>query len=208
MKPIFFFALALVIGSSCTVRQNFSFDEDFAGEYEMQLDMSKMLAMTGETSTSVLDSINQDSIIEVMNAMDGISETYMREVEGVVRMGYQFEDLSSLNEANSDEGMAAMLGSEVKEGSDQGPIFTWKKKVLTYAPPAYEKPEDSDEETDGAMQSMEGMMKYEIVMRFAKPVKKVSNPDYTISEDKKTITCNMSITDVYEGKNGATTVSF
>lgn len=208
MKPIFFFALALVIGSSCTVRQNFSFDEDFAGDYEMQLDMSKMLAMTGETTTSVLDSVNQDSIIKATDARDGISGTYMDEAEGVVRMGYKFEDLSSLNEANSDAGMAEMLGSDVQEGSDQGPIFTWKKNVLTYAPPAYEKPEDSDEETDDAMKNMEAMMKYEVVMTFAKPVKKVSNPDYTISEDKKTISCNMSLSDVYEGKNGATTVSF
>lgn len=208
MKLLPLFAFLLLIGSSCTIKQNFTFDQDFGGQLEMQVDMSKMMAMGGGEAKSLLDSVNTDSIVDQMNSQAGISATRLEETEGIVRFGYKFEDLKSLNEANQDDGsMAKMLGGDVKEGQKQEPLFTWSKGVLSYDPPAYEKPE-GETETDEASESMEAMMKYEVVMNFAKPVKEVSNSAYIVSEDQKSISYSATISDVYEGNSGATTVKF
>jgi hypothetical protein len=47
------------------------------------------------------------------------------------------------------------------------------------------------------MEGMEEMFKYEMVMEFAKPIKWVkAKSSATLSEDKKTITWNTSLTDI------------
>ena len=58
------------------------------------------------------------------------------------------------------------------------------------------KTEDEFEEYGGMMGSM---MLYEVVFKFDKPVKKVSNKDYIISPDGKTITYKSNFEDIFKG---------
>jgi len=170
--------------------------------------MSAMIAMVGdEESISMLDSIDTDSLKEAMNSMEGIDKTFITEEGGVLTIGYEFDDLNSLNTAHENSDMAESLGNSVEVKRGDKPLFSMKRKKLTYNPPILNKDGLETEDLEG-MEGMGEMMRYEVVMNFQEPVKKVYNDAWVISNYGKTITFSISLDELMEGNSGATVIKF
>ena len=58
------------------------------------------------------------------------------------------------------------------------------------------------------MEGMGDMMKYQLKMTFAKPVKKLSNEEYIVSSDQKSLTFSTSIPEFLDGNTGAVDIKF
>lgn len=200
---IYLTAICLLV-ASCTIRQQFSFEEDFSGQYEVDINLSSMAALTDNDSMSFLDDLNQDSVIDALNGEDGISGAFIKEKEAVISIGYNFDNVGSLNRAQESANIGEMIGDGVKVKRTEKPLFVVKGKKLFYNPPELDNSEAEADEMEG----MSNMIRYELVMKFKEPVKKLSNDDWTISYDRKTITFSVGLDELKEGQNGAVVVKF
>lgn len=207
MRIAFHLLAILLIATSCTIKQEYVFDENFSGKYNVEIDMSTMASMFGEEAPSMIDSIDTDSIIDACNALDGISNTFIREEPGTATMniGYDFADLNSMNQAQESSDLTGALGETISVKASGDELFSLKGKKLRYAPPIMSA-QETDQQQE--MESMWGMVRYEVVMRFDQPIKKVTNERWTISSDKKTMKLEIGFDELLEGVNGAGEIRF
>ncbi|MCB0738563.1 MAG: hypothetical protein KDC92_13685 [Bacteroidetes bacterium] len=207
MKNGIWSLLILFATSSCTLKQTYDFNSDFSGKHVVEVDMSAMTGlMEGENEMHLLDSMGSDTLIDQLNAEPGISNTFMTEENGLLKIGYDFSGLEAINNTQSGKAMADALNSGMALTESTKPLFVLKGKKLIYNPPAFDNSDFGDE-----MESFEGMgdmLQYEVVMHFAKPIKKIDNDDWRLSSDNKTISLTSSISELRNGNSGAFTLKF
>jgi hypothetical protein len=195
------FAIMVMAVTSCTFQQKITFNEDLSGNVYYKIDASGMKALAmdeegeeGEESESLFADEAFVESLEELEALDGISNVKVEEDEenGIYEFSYDFINLETLN---SSMRAANILGDE--SGTSDHTYFALKGKKLTYKLPKPGPAEEGEEDEMAGMEGMEEMFKYEMVMEFAKPIKWVkAKSSATLSEDKKTITWNTSLTDI------------
>lgn len=205
-------AFGLMLFTSCTIRQEYVFDDDFSGKHVFQFDLSQeqedgpgagMGARMVEKFKE--DSLAMDSMIRAMNAMEGISNAMVTAENEVISIGYNFADMKLIGAPIDRDNLGKMMGQRsAGTGDGDGVKFEWKGKKLHYTTGSISEGEDMPP----MMEGMDEKIRFETIMTFANKVKKVNNPDYVISEDKKTLKLSLSMKQMLEGKTDEVVIEF
>lgn len=197
--------VAMIAATSCTIDQTINYNDDMSGTNSIIIDMSGAMDMMGGM-------LGDDS--EAMQGMDlkeglGDLEESFADIEGVsnlqiidnmksYKMGfsYDFRDTKALNDAMQD--YLAENGSAKKKKSKETYKLKGKKLLLNF--------ENLDTEGlgeslgDPSMMGMLGMMDYNITINLPEQVKSVDNNLYMLSEDRKSLSANVSFEEMIGGK--------
>ena len=205
MKKLFAFFLGSMFLISCSLTQHFHFNNDYSGNYKMDFDMSALMDMAGEMDSTdseedVWADVPMDSLEDVLNQLDGISNARVFVEENVLKFSYDFEDLESLNSAmhntDMDEGEDEYIGALMGEESS----FEAKGKKFYYTTPDMAGLEVADSIAD----YME-MFEYGITMSFEKNIKKIDNEHAVISSDNKSLTMSGNFKELLKGEKTLST---
>ena len=154
----------------------------------------------GESPTSLLDEMNVDSIVDVLNARSGISNASIAEVsEGKLIIGYDFNNIETLNLSMQDDAMSSMLqgaGGDAGMGGSpsSGASITKKGKKITYSTGDMTDVADAED-----LEGMGSMMTFNVKMTFPREIKKVKNKDAEISADGKSVTVSANFEELLNG---------
>jgi len=179
----------LLLLNSCTIIQEYHFNRDFSGTTSLSIDMGSFMQMmggmdsTGNSIQTMKDSLN---FVFTENAKKleeiGIKNIRLgwRDSSDVLFMTYDFDDVESLNKAlNSANEQNAKLSKDIR--TEPHDYFTKKGKTITYKGPK------SYKESSKQIESMSEYYKYALIFTFDRKVKKVDNPNATISPDRKKV---------------------
>ena len=201
---------AMFIATSCTIDQTISYNDDMSGSNKIVIDMSGAMEMMGGM-------MGDDS--EAMKGMDmkeglGELEESFKDLEGVsnlkliddlksYRMGfsYDFEDTEALNAAMKDY----MDDDDAPKKKKSKDTYKQKGKKLFLNFDAEDMSGLGESLGDPSMLNMMGMMDYKITINLPQPVKKIDNSIYMLSEDRKTVSANVSLEEMFSGEEGLST---
>jgi len=193
--------LFLIIISSCTIEQHIHINKDGSGHVNYSL-----LITGGNSWDDLLNSdssaieedspeIANDTMVNVMkefgdklSAITGVSNVKVEtnSKEGKYGVGFDFANIAVLNKAYSENaGDAPKLVAVLK----------LEKKKFTFEPVITEKAKENAD-SDGLSE----LFKYNLTFSFEKKVKKVSNKNFVISDDKHSVTYKGSLEDITNGK--------
>jgi len=202
--------VAMIIATSCTIDQTIDYNADMSGTNNIIIDMSgameMMGGMMGEDSEAMKGMDMKEGLGELEESfgeLEGVSNLKMIDDMKSYRMGfsYDFEDTKALNNAMKDyldDGETA----KKKKGKDAYKQ-KGKKLLLNF--------DDMDTEGlgeslgDPSMMGMLGMMDYNITINLPEPVKSIDNKVYMLSEDRKTVSANVSFEDMFGGEESLST---
>lgn len=157
-RIILFFSLLLIMLQSCSVVQNFHFNKDFSGQYEVEIDMSQLITFaimfdtTGAVDAEkmmaeIALSFDSLDVIGKYNELEGISNAYAGVNGQKLLISYDYTDIESLNKAYTElgeildstsgtmgEGMGMGFGGFDIGNSNSGQktFFTLEKKKLSF----------------------------------------------------------------------------
>ncbi len=125
MKKVLYLILSIVIiMSSCSFEEEYSFDSDWGGKYLATLDMSGIAQMGGEEmeKKELIPEDEIQSLESKINDIKGISNAKVdpNEEDFTIDFSYDFENLEALNLLNS---------SDLEDGDDESPfgaLGKWK----------------------------------------------------------------------------------
>ncbi len=203
MKKIYLIIFFLtLIFTSCTITQQFHFKKDFSGTAKITIDMGAFMdMMAGVDSTGTESAGMKDSLdFAFKESAEKLEEIGLKNItygwqdnDKVMFLTYDFTDIDMLNKAlnASDDGNSAFIKNE---DNDNHVYFTRKGKILTYEGVK----STNDSISAGEMASMKDYYKYKLVFTFDRKIKKVDNPNITVSENKKKATLEASLFDIIE----------
>ncbi len=200
MKKFQFILFIIIVGlSSCTIRQEFHFNEDFSGSVVHNLDitmLNSMLQAEGDSETNMQDSLKMflQQATDLLSEAEGISNVAQgwKSDDNVAYISYDFSNLDALNnslQANTFGAQAMGL-----ETGDEHTYFVKKRKKLYFKMPKAENDSVVDNEE---MKSMETFFRYEIVMHFDKKIRKIKNDNAKLSSDKHSIELSANLFKFY-----------
>ncbi len=199
MKLTVIISFLTLLMSGCTIVQTFDINEDQSGTYSSEIHFAGMSAMlnTDSATFNPLEGFNADSMTEAINKMEGISNATLTPYEGSVQLSYNFSNLTALNNSmNNNWVESTIIGNKTKTAVAHT-YFTAKPNTITYkAKPISKEDKASVEEAGG----MIDIIDFQIVFNFPHPVKKITNPDYTLSSDKKTATFKANAEKIFSGE--------
>ena len=204
LKLSLFAFVATAFFASCTVAEEYTFNADFSGKHQLAVTFEEVNGRNmGEMMVSKMaeDEEGKKELIEKMDSVEGISNSYVMAEGSTLTMGYQFKDLSLIGApfASMSNSSAA---SSVPEGMGNGGIlnrFELKGNKLYFYQSGSEGEENAEEAVPAQMEEMMENIKYNVTLRFANKVKAVSNDKYVIAKDKMSV----SATYTNEDKNNA-----
>jgi len=196
-------AVAL-FATSCTIKQEVTIEKDLGGTLSYTIDMSQMMALAGdEMGGDDNNSLMQDeSFAESMDALrkiDGIKNVTVEEdaSKGFYKFGLGFDDLGVLNQALSG---SDMRGSDNSSAEDEDFTYIYAKKkgkFIHFELPKIPKSEESMAGMDDLGEGMADLMRYQLVMRFERPIKKVKTKlEHNWDKAANTVTIDLSISDL------------
>jgi len=206
MKLFKLIALVAIV-ASCTVTQEFNFNNDFSGNYKMVFDMSSLMSMAGgeEEAEELLDKEAKDSILLVYNNIDGISNTKVDSKDYVMTISYNFENLDALNIAIEQTSMA---GDDEESGNATASMltnsnikFSGKGKKLTYSIPEF----STYDVEDSTLMYLD-MIDLKSTFNFKRNVKSVDNTSAIIQENGKSVVIEGNFKEFAEGEKNLSTV--
>lgn len=177
MKNIFLALFATVIlFASCKITTHVHFNKDNSGTVSIEYDYSQYLAETGGVdSTGFLDSMS-----ESLRKLDtlGIMKRYkVEKTEKGILVSYAFDNLDQLNGSfnkfmDGDEEFVKTAGK-----------FTGGSKKMNYELKQLEKEVETEDELVSSA-DMDAMFEWNFKVSYEQTIKKCSNENFTISEDK------------------------
>ena len=181
--------LTLVLLSSCTITQEYTFNKDFSGSAKLSIDMASFMEMMGGMdSTGASTKEMKDSLSCVFDKsrqkLDSIGMKNIKygwkEGTNTLYMSYDFKDLDELNRALNESNTQNTAIS--KSISDKPHVYFAKKgkKTLMYSGPKSDKDVSGNED----ISSMKEYYKYAVIFNFKRKIKKIDNPNVTLSSDK------------------------
>lgn len=214
MKRIIFFAIiAGFIATSCTIKQEFNFDANYAGSVVYELDYAAAMESMAIMAPDMLDSLSEDSSFAALNEhsdeiMDvtGITNyKFANDMEAFKSTtSYNFKDIEALNLAinttKMDEGEA--FRSFIAKDNNKIVFDFWLNEFDDLNEPAEKSKKEGEESEEDMFSEKEltkmffGDINYEVVLNFEQPIKKISNDLYTLSEDKKKISLSINMAEV------------
>lgn len=203
IKLLFFALLALIIASSCTIKQSIEYNEDLSGKHSLLFDMSefmeemKGLYPEGETEMNK-DSDIQESLNElstIFKSQEGVSniQNINRSDEGIFGFSFDFENTEALN-----SGMATYLENDQAKEKGKNNYYQ-KKKTLVLNFDKTSLGSLGSELQSEEMQMMLSSIDYKIELSFPFPIKKVDNPLYTLSADRKNLEASIALVALLDG---------
>ena len=201
--------------TSCTISQEYKFNDDFSGRSETKVDMSGLInvmkAMDTTGNGGDLDTISE-SFAEIENILqrEGAKNINLgwNDDKTVIILEYDFDNINSLNNLITQADPMQLLFSEKKENvkKTKGNKFTVKgdNKLIFKAPEL-----ESDTIFTGEdMASMKEYYKYELSFSFNKKIKKVNNKKAVFSDENHRISFNGNVFDLFaDPKNTSFKVS-
>lgn len=203
MKRLLGLAIAVWALSSCTIKQEYQFAEGFGGRYVMEVDMSEMMAFMGEEGEEnmILQDVNVDSVVRELNAKEGVSKAFMVEKDGVMRLGYTFRDLATLNRQQAHDPLTEEVEAEMFKPKSHEDLFVLNGKTMHYYPPILDSAGMEPESRE-----MSSMLQYQVQCAFAKTIKKVDNDSWVVQPDKKSMKLELSGEALISGESGQTSL--
>lgn len=204
MKIVYGF-IAIMVLSACSINSEFYFDKDFSGKVINSIDMSSFMAMAGESTDSIEMQVNEglnekkDSILNVFNSVEGISNADMFYKDGIVQFSYEFEDIQALNRSgrnvnSKDENLKGFMLTDGRfEVEDD--VFKFNENLE----------EDSELLNDTAFVKVLRFMEFSNTFYFENPVKSFSNSNYLMSQDKRELKIQFNGNDLLGGKKSIST---
>ena len=205
MKLLKLLAVVLLFGS-CSIAQEYYFNNDYSGNYKMTFDMSELMSLAGDEENGetedLLDQHTKDSLITANNALEGISNTQVSYNDYVMSMSYDFENLdalnaalaqSSLGEDMEDDPTASMLTNSSVE-------FSGKGKKLTYMIPEF----STYDLEDSTLMYLD-MIELKTTFNFERDVKSIDNASAIIQESGKTVVIEGNFKEFAEGEKNLST---
>ncbi len=217
MKKLFLSLLtaaALTFTACLDIVEEITLKADGSGQYAMSVDMAEMMQMMltfmpdsvkeNMDEQTLMDSLagitntqEMDSIADVLNAMDGISNAATRMEGFVMVISYDFANVDALNEAATQNSFTSQQGI-------QPASYSWKKGVFSRT---FNKMDLSggDEEMDENMAMAKMMMQeatFTTVYNLPGPAKKVANGDAVLSNGKKTVTLERPLVEIMDDPEG------
>ncbi len=118
-------SIILVLFSSCSFEEEYSFKSDWSGKYEAVLDMSGLAEM-GDSESKKEELIPEDQIKEMeakLNSIKGISNADVTSDDEnfKIKFGFNFEGLNALNAVNS-------MDAEESDDSPFGALGKWEMR--------------------------------------------------------------------------------
>ena len=219
-------ALICLTCSSCMdLLEEITLNKDGSGTYFMEMDMAKMMekvaAMMPEEKRAEMaekgfmkdDDLKElDSMVTVMNAIDGINN-YAYQTEGFkVSFSFDFDDLNTFSQAmnqfysqnNSMPGPPGMkgLGQSSMSIEQKGNKYTFNRAALEEAEASDDEKSSEEKEKMEKMMGMFGTMMeggtYTSIINFPGKAKVSGNKYATLSKDKKTMTIKADIAEMME----------
>lgn len=186
--------------TSCTITQEFSFNKDFSGSAKISIDMGSFMEMmagmdsTGNSTQDMKDSL--DFVFKESSAkLDSIGVTDIdygwSKKSTILYMSYSFKNLDQLNSALNE---SSIQGEANKDAAKEKHVYFTKKgrKTLIYKGPKSEKDISGNKD----MESMKDYYKYAVKFNFERKIKKIDNPNFTLSEDNKSAELNGSMFEI------------
>lgn len=180
----------ILLFSSCTITQEYTFNKDFSGTTKLSIDMTSFMdMMEGMDSTGTSTEEMQDSLDFVFNeSAQKLDSVGVKNIQfgwekdsKILFMSYEFKDLEQLNKAlNASSTQNTAISNSISK--EPHVYFIQKgKKTLTYTGPK----SDKDVSGNKDMESMKDYYKYAVVFKFKQKIKKIDNPNVTLSSDNK-----------------------
>ena len=190
--------------SSCTISQEYKFNDDFSGRSETKIDMSglinvmKAMDTTGEGGD--LDTISESfAEIEDILKREGAKNINLgwNDEKTVIILEYGFDNIEILNKLINEADPMELLFSEKKDESKKtkGNQFILKNnnKLIFKAPEIGNDTIFTGED----MASMKEYYKYDLTFSFNKKIKKINNKNAILGEDKRSLSFNGNIFDMF-----------
>lgn len=211
---------ALFMTSCFDILEEYEFNADGSGKARMTIDMTEMMAMmasfsamdsTGETQKSLDEMFTDNSTVETLKQVAGISNvsSLSDRESSIVGYSYEFESIEALNNAlaaTSESSALADLGlaNESGEGDGGANYFAQKGKkfsrVVKFAPKEDAEGEEGAE-YDEMAKSMFGDAKYDVRYTFAQGVKTVKKNKYaSVGPNGRTVTVSIPMMEMMDQK--------
>jgi hypothetical protein len=190
MKVLIIVTLFILLSfGSCTIVQEYHFNKDFSGNTRLSIDMASFMQMmagmdsTGTSTLGMKDSLN----LVFSESAKKLEEIGIKNIKlgwqdssDVLYMTYDFDNIETLNNAiNSSNSQNAALSNTIS--TEPHTYFSKKGKTLMYKGPKSEKGPSKE------MESMSEYYQYSLIFTFDRKVKKVDNPNVTLSPDNKRV---------------------
>lgn len=188
------------------IEERISLKKDGSGKYTIIMDMSEMGELIasmggagGENPLGQMDSAIDETAKRLREA-EGISNVVTKSENYVITVSYDFASLEAINKANED-----MQGENPMMMQGEGPTYDLnvRKRIFKRVSPDFADlmgDMGAEEENLEMAKMMLGSASYTTVYEMPGRVKKMSNKDAVIGEDKKTVTLNTSFLDLLESK--------
>lgn len=181
-----FIAAVIVITTSCTIKNEYTFNKDFSGEFKMSIDYSEMKDVLKDTlKENPFSDMQTDSI-------PGLDNIQLFNEEGVMGVKFSFSDLETLNSFLKKSGT-----------TDKSDFMGFKQKGKKLI---YEHSSNNDELNKSASEmdkvdELNKMIQIQTIVNFKRhSIKKVDNKDVVVSDDFKTLTYTYSLEDLINDK--------
>ncbi len=196
--------VAIAILSSCSIAQEYYFNNDFSGNYKMVFDMTDLMSLAGEEDEKedLLDQETKDSIITANNEIDGISNTQVTSEGYLMILSYDFANLDALNSALAKSSMGDEMGDDPTASmlNNSGIEFKGKGKKLTYTIPEF----STYDIEDSTLMYMD-MIDLKATFTFERDVKSVENTSALIQENGKSVVIEGNFKEFAEGQKTLST---
>lgn len=177
MKNIFIAIIAtVVLFASCKITTHVHFNKDNSGTVSIEYDYSQYLAETGGVdSTGFLDSMSES--LQKLDTL-GIMKRYkVEKTEKGMIVSYVFDNLDQLNGSFN----KFMDGDE--EFTKTAGKFTGSSKKMKYELINTSKEKEEEDELVSSM-DMDALFEWEFKVSYEQTIKKCSNVNFVISDDK------------------------
>ena len=190
-------ALIIILFTGCTITQEYHFNNDFSGDYTLELEMGDLINMIKSMDTtgdmSSLDSMDQ-SLIELSEKYKEAGakniNTGWKDDKNTLFLTFDFENLETLNDILNSVGEESDMFSFA--GSKGTTNFSNKGsgKIIVDLPEYI-----NDSISENEMDQMKEYLSIETIFSFDREIKKVKNENAVISEDKKSFKFEGKIND-------------
>jgi hypothetical protein len=208
MRIFLLFVAALFVFSSCSVNQTMNLNADQSGSVFFKIYYATLAGMSKTDSTEYdpFAGINVDSVVRSINKIEGISRAELSKDPDYVYFSYQFKDLTALNKAMNQSYLASSFVDVDPKTVKPHTYFSGTAHSLTYTAQTFDKAtlEKSKESLVMAI-----LLTIETKINLPGKVTKLSNYNYEISADRKSISHSVAADKILNGEvNTDFTVKF
>ncbi len=173
----------LVMSISCTIKNEYTFNRDFSGDFKMSIDYSAMKEIMKD------DTLKENPFSDIKtDSIPGLDNIQLFSEESVMGIKFSFSDLETLNDF--------LKKSGTTEKSDFMGFKQKGKKLIYEHSSNNDKLKESANELD-KMDEINKMIQIQTIVNFKEhTVKKVNNKNVDVSDDLKTLTYTYSLEDL------------